>query len=251
MNDELGFDKGRQLVVDQRKKMTIAYCNHFIVADSKDYNEVHGKYSCIQIKAEDFSCGKGESALWTYHNVQPNEIRCIYQLAKSIFPLNVMMPYKKEFYHPFKGKYTALCIEHAPKLNNPFVCTMTQGTCDKNLKRIGEPTIKITVMYSDELFFSVWDTLYSRLRDWERYHYSLLLKDGEPKTAAAIAYYRENSSNKKETPQYASSNGCKQPQKKPDKQQTYNSMPAALPVPPIEDNIPFNEMPAYGSRYMR
>lgn len=251
MNNQLGFDNGRQLVVDQRRKITIAYCNHFIVADDKDYNEVHGKYSCIQIKAEDFSNGKGENARWAYHNVQSNEIRCIYQLAKSIFPLNVKMPYKTEFYHPYKGKYTALSIEHAPNLNNPFVCTITQGVCDKNLKRIGEPTIKITVMYSDELFFSIWDTLYSRLRDWERYHYSLLLRNGEPKTAAALAYCRKNSNNNKKTSQTNSSSGYKQPQKKLSKQQILNSVPAALPVPPIEDDIPFNEMPAYGSRYRR
>ena len=256
---KLGFDNGRQLIVDQRSKITVAYCNHFYTADEADYNELHGKYSCIRIKAEDFSNGKGDNAVWVYVNLNPYEIRLIYQLAKTVFPLNRNMPYKKDFYHPFKGTYTSIFIEHSPKLNNPWVVTIAQGKCDNNKKRIGEPMAKITVMYNDELFFSIWDTLYSRLRDWERYHYSLLLKNGEPKTAAVIEEYRKNSENNSNHKQQQknknynrqNNSGYNVQQQKKQSDTKPVSMPSLAPPTLMEDEIPFNKMPAYGSLYKR
>lgn len=240
----LGFDKGRQLVVDQRKNITVAYCNHFYTAEEENYNELHGKYSCIQVKAENFANGKGENATWAYVNLNPYEIRTIYKIAKTVFPVYDKMPYKKEFYHPFKDAYSSMLLEHSPNLNNPWVVTILQGKCDKNKKRIGNPLVKITVMYTDELFFDIWDTLYSRLRDWERFHYSILLKNGEPKTKAALN--KQKNENKNNNSQPAKNNNHHS------KNDTINNTIPPLAPPPFDENeIPFDEMPAYGSKYIR
>ena len=238
-DNPLGFDFGRQLYVDQRRKVTVAYCNHFVIADDANYNMIHGKFSAIKVIAEDFTKGKGKNAVWCTINLTPTEIRTIYNIVKTISPVNGAV--KRDFYHPYNKLYTDLLIERSPKLNNPWVLTFTNGSCvlkNNSWQRVGNPTSKITVMYTDDLFYSLFDTLYSRLRDWEAYHYFQLLEKNEVRTNEALSTYRAKAAENKKKIQNNSANK--------------NSNDFLPPPPDIpEDDIPFESMPDYNSAYFR
>lgn len=264
-NSQLGFDFGRQMYLDQRNKTLVCFCNRLKVADDSRYNEIHGKYSLIQLLMEDYSVGKGSKAIYVYYNLAPKDVRTLYHWVSAIYPFNINNPCNFKLFKCLDDKYWQLEIVHNPKMKNPFGIVVTNGKADKDKKPISQTGV-VKQWYSYELFYSMWSEIYDKLKMWEMIHYSSLCRKMEPVTAAAVEkFYDEKDSNNNtvKNNQYQGNhkqqNGQKN-NKRPPAVKPVVSAPAvknelpplAPPLPMVpEDEIPLDVMPNYKSAYKR
>lgn len=242
-NNQLGFDFGRQMFLDQRNKTLVCFSNRLKIAKTEDYNEIHGKYSIIQLLMEDYSKGKGSNAVFVYYNLEPRDVRTICHWVSSIYPTHTTKEHNFKLYKSLNGNYWQIDLVHNPKMKNPFGIIISNGNADRNLKPVNK-TGEVKQWYSYEMFYSMWQEIYDKLKYWEFLHYSQLCRRMEPVTQAALDKYydeRKNSQNKGNKQNGNNGNYA-----------NYAEMPPLAPPPvPNEQDIPFEEMPNYGTAYRR
>ena len=262
-NSELGFDFGRQMYLDQRNKTLVCFCNRLKAAPEGRYNEVHGKYSLIQLLMEDYSVSKGAKATFVYYNLEPRDVRTLYHWVSAIYPFNTDKVCNFKLYKCLNDKYWQLDVVHNPKMNNPFGIVVTNGTADKNKKPLGQTGV-VKQWYSYELFYSMWNEIYDKLKMWEMIHYSSLCKKMEPITAAAVdKFFSEKENNATEKSDKSKGNYHQQNKNRNNNQPPAKAArpiaparnelpPLAPPLPMVqEDEIPLEEMHRYKSAYRR
>lgn len=264
-NIELGFDHGRQMYLDCRRSTLIAFLNRLKPAENKNYHELHGKYSVIQLLSEDFSKGKKADAVYCYYNLDPETVRDIYHWVSTLYPLYMGSPLKRKWFKHFAGKFQQLELQLNPGMNNPFCIICSNGLYDEKAEKPKGDVAVVKQYYSGELFYTMWSTIYDRLKLWELIHYSALCKVMEPITARAVEQelmkMEQNRKQNNVPQQYApqsngNHNGNSQGGRRGNRQNNtyspqqaqYNDMPEL--APPIGD-IPFEQMPDYGSAYRR
>ncbi len=238
-NNELGFDFGRQMFLDQRNKTLVCFCNHLKPAKDKNYNELHGKYSLIQLLMEDYSKGKGKNAVYVYYNLEPKDIRVIHHWVSAIYPTHTKNPHNFKLYKCYEDNYWQLDIVHNPKMKNPFGIVICNGKADAKTKKPLTKAGEVKQWYDYELFFAMWQEIYDKLKYWEFLHCSQLSRRMEPVTNAAVKrYYDERDNPSKKNNGKSKGNG-------------FTELPPLAPPIPIEQDIPFDEMPNYGTAYKR
>ncbi len=285
--DELGFDFGRQIVCDQRQKSLLAALNHLKAANVGDYCEVHGKYSLIQILMQDYSKGKGDKSVYVKYNLSAENVKAIHHIVSSFYPLYPQSDFKERFYKEFEQDFSELSIVRSSQMNNPWSVVITNGKCKKQGNKnipIKGSTFTVKQFYTDRQFFELWSTIYTFVCNWEMSTQTALYRKGYPMTERAVnTYNSEQKSNGQANQQYRGRNQQynnvqpnyqtqPQPPRVPQGQQVQNNYSRqqqpqqrqqvqnnrqqqtnrgnnVLPPPlPIEDEVPFEQMPAYGTQ---
>lgn len=268
-NNQLGFDKGRQLFVDQRRNTLIAVLNHLKSAPITEWCSIHAQYSRIQLLFQDYSAGKGEKSKFAKVNLTAPEVQWIYHCVHMISPLTPKLAYKERFFKEYSGKFSELTVERIPTMDNPWAMTCTVGDCDKNKKPIKGTETKIVQRYNDAQMFQFWVKVYNFVCNWEATTQAALQKHGAPLTKKALEEeeaQRNNvaGNNRKQSVSGSGNNAPVNRQQQNNRysnnasvnrQQPNNSSPAytqqpTSPPPPPginEIEVPFNEMPSYGS----
>ena len=213
-----GFDYGRQMKLNMRQKSSVCFCNHLKVAEKANYNEIHGKYSVINVKIQDYSQGKGEKSTWVEFNLDPVQIKTIKQWVSTIYPAQLAKDHKPfESVKVFNESYSKIELIHASKNRNPFAIKITKGTAD-NQKKLVKGSEKFAMQwFGAEEFYGMWDDIYDKLRDWERYHSSLLFRQYELLTEKAVSEDYANKQNQQTVPPQPKN--VQQPQYQPQRQQ--------------------------------
>ena len=269
-SNQLGFDKGRQLFVDQRDKSLIAVLNHLKSAPITEWCSIHAQYSRIQLLFQDYSAGKGDKSKFAKVNLTAPEVQWIYHCVHMISPLTPKLAYKERFFKEFSGKFSELTVERIPTMRIPWAMTCTVGDCDINKKPIKGTETKIVQRYTDAQMFQFWVKVYNFVCNWEATTQAALQKHGAPLTKKALEEEAQRNSvagNNRQQPATGSGNNApvnRQQQSNRynnnasvNRQQPNSSVPAytqhpASPPPPPgidETEVPFNEMPSYGSGY--
>lgn len=262
-NSQLGFDFGRQMYLDQRNKTLVCFCNRLKVAHESRYNEVHGKYSLIQLLMEDYSKSKGAKAIFVYYNLEPRDVRILYHWVSAIYPFNTDKTCNFKLFKCLDDKYWQLDVVHNPKMNNPFGIVVTNGKVNKDKKPLNQTGV-VKQWYSYELFYSMWNEIYDKLKMWEMIHYSSLCKKMEPITAAAVdKFFSEKDNNATAKSNQYKGNHYHQNGPKNNNQSLAKPLksaaPARIELPPLapplpivhEDDVPLEEMHRYKSAYKR
>lgn len=183
-----GFDQGRQMLLDQRQKTSVCFCNHLKVAEQANYHELHDKYSVISVIMQDYSAGKGQKSFFVRFNISPRQLRVIQHWAATIYPSQMGKDHRTmELVKVFNDDYSKLELIHASKNNNPFAIKITNGKADRDKKLIKGSDKSVMQWYTGDLFYSLWADLYDRLKEWELIHYSQLCRKYEPLTEKALA----------------------------------------------------------------
>ena len=265
----LGFDKGRQMLLDQRQKTSVCFCNHLKAAEQANYHELHGKYSLISLIMQDYSNGKGQKSFFVRFNISPRQLRVIHHWAETIYPSQMGKDHRTmELVKVYNDDYAKLELIHASKNKNPFAIKVTNGKADQNKKLVKGSDKTVMQWYSGDLFYSLWSELYDRLKEWELIHYSQLCKQFEPLTEKALA--EEYASRNQQ--QYSNQPNAQRPVTQPRNQQQRNTAQQnqhnennngyaphndfTVPPPPPSTSNPefeasFEETANYGSAYRR
>lgn len=266
---ELGFQNGRQMYLDQRQKTSICFCNFLCPADIKDYNELHNRkrYSRVKMIMQDYSKGTGDKSVYAHYNLDSLEVKDIQHIASSIYPLYPQMEFGKKFFKAFGNKYCQLDIYRNPKMKNPWGIILTNGDVDKNKKPVSTIS-QIKQSFTDDLFYKMWTDVKDKVTYWEMYHAMQLFKVGEPLTAQAEKEYRnsqkvaENRNNGNYSKGYQSVPNRSMPQNNQRQNNVSrqnsssqsvrnNVLPPPIVMPPAipENEIPFEQTAPYGSGY--
>lgn len=240
----LGFDKGRQLICDRREKTLIAVLNHLKSAPVTDWCAVHAKYSRIQLLFQDYSTGKGANSKYANVNLTAPEVKEIFHVVSQIYPLTPKFPYKTRYFKEFEGKYSELIVERNPGMRIQWCLTCTNGDCDKDKKPIKGSETKILQRYTDSQMYQFWSTVNSFVVNWESVTQTALQRMGAPLTKKALE--------EAEAQRGAGNGNGQQPNNRYAAQTPAGERQSSSPPPPpsiIEDNVPFDEMPGYGTGY--
>ena len=182
----LGYDYGRQILVDRRTTKSCCFLNRLILADIKNYCALHGEYSCIHLRMQDYSKGKGDESIYVNFHIDPADIKNL----KNIVDLRYQS-YKRTIYKPSPdgNNFSQLDIIRNPNNNNPWLLQVTNGLCNSNKEPV-KVFGKINIGFTEDGFWNTVTTVYDFLMNWERFHQTLLLKQGEPLTQKALAEAR-------------------------------------------------------------
>lgn len=184
----LGFDKGRQMDLEMRQTSLVCFCNHLKVAEKANYNEIHGRYSVINIKIQDYSQGKGEKSSFVEFNLDPKQVKVIEHWVGAIYPKQLGKDHKPyEKVKVYNDSYSKLNIIHASKNRNPFAIKITNGKADSQKKLVKGSEKSAIQWFGAEDFYGMWVDILDKLRDWEKYHSSMLFRMYEPLTEKALA----------------------------------------------------------------
>jgi len=265
---QLGFDKGRQLFVDQRDKTLIAVLNHLKSAPITEWCSIHAQYSRIQLLFQDYSTGKGDKSKFAKVNLTAPEVQWIYHCVHMISPLTPKLAYKERFFKEFSGKFSELTVERIPTMRIPWAMTCTVGDCDKDKKPIKGTETKIVQRYTDAQMFQFWVKVYNFVCNWEATTQAALQKHGAPLTKKALEAEEAQRNNGQQNSSRNNTPANKQQLSNrynnnatANNRQSYNhngnnapvptQQPSAPPPPPDinELDVPFEEMPGYGTGY--
>lgn len=280
--NELGWDYGRQIVADLRTKTAISAFNHLIPANVGDYCQIHGKYSRVQIFAQDYSKGTGDKSVFLKYNLSPEDVKAIFHIVEMIYPLYPGMDYKQKFEKTPDGNvavgndFTALVIERVAKLNNQWAITLVKGKFielqNKKVAADYKNATKISQRYTDLQFYEFWCKVNAFVCNWEMSKQAYLAKQGEPLTRKAlkedydkrelekranvnvqnnlnVGNNHQKSNNSR--PKNGNSRKGGYNQQRPQQSVSDNIPPLAPPPAIPEDDIPFEKMPSYGTGYRR
>lgn len=222
-NYKWGFDFGRQIVIDKRKKNSIAFLNHLILAPLTEWSKMHalrdvGKddrksYSIIKLLAQDYSQGTGAASVFCYYNFYPSDIKLLKHIIDG---------YYNEFYKKFfkampqtgHGNFWQVTLTRNPNMNNPWIIEVTNGECfDAKPKQGTVKTVK--QFFTDDQIFILITTVYDFLRIWENTFVGELFKIGYKESAKAIIAYNQQNSIFQESPHNQQINYSSQQQMKP------------------------------------
>lgn len=188
-----GYDNGRQILLDQRRKTSVCFCNHLKVAEKANWNERHDKYSVIALIMQDYSNGTGDKSFNVKYNISPRQLKVIHKWVSAIYPNQLKQAHlTMESVKVFEDYYSKLELIHNPKQNNCFGLKVTNGKADKDKKLIKGSERYVVQWYTGDLFFSMWADLLDFLRDWEMVHYAQLCRSYEALTAKAVEEYIAN-----------------------------------------------------------
>lgn len=259
-----GFDKGRQMLLDQRQKTSVCFCNHLKPAEQANYHELHGQYSLITLIMQDYSKGKGQNSFFVRFNLSPRQLRVIHHWAETIYPSQMGKSHRTmELVKVFNDDYSKLELIHASKNNNPFAIKVTNGKADQDKKLIKGSEKSVMQWYTGDLFYSLWSDLYDRLKEWELIHYSQLCRKYESLTEKALAEdyaaRQQKFSNQPNAPRPTAQRNAKQQRQNQyngnnNSYPPYNDFAAPPPPPPMpnsEFESSFEETANYGSAYRR
>lgn len=269
-NNQLGFDKGRQLFVDQRDKTLIAVLNHLKAAPITEWCAIHAQYSRIQLLFQDYSEGKGDKSKFAKVNLTAPEVQWIYHCVHMISPLTPKMAYKERFFKEYNGKFSELTVERNPSMRYPWAMTCTIGDCDQNKKPIKGTETKIVQRYNDAQMFQFWSRVKHFVCNWEATTQAALQKHGAPLTKKALEAEKAQQNSSQQPANRYGNNANGQQQRNSQQNNRYDNnnrqqsnnrytqpspapaqQPLAPPPPPgiNELDIPFNEMPGYGTGF--
>lgn len=202
-----GYDNGRQILLDQRRKTSVCFCNHLKVAEKANWNERHDKYSVIALIMQDYSNGTGDKSFNAKYNISPRQLKVIHKWVSAIYPNQLKQAHlTMESVKVFEDYYSKLELIHNPKQNNCFGLKVTNGKADKDKKLIKGSERYVVQWYTGDLFFSMWADLLDFLRDWEMVHYAQLCRSYESLTAKAVEEYVANARKYSNQPNYQARN---------------------------------------------
>lgn len=189
MTYTLSYDYGRQILVDQRTTKSCCFLNRLIVADVTDYCALHGKYSCIHLRMQDYSAGTGDKSKYVNFHIDPADVKNL----KNIVDLRYRT-YQRTIYKPEGANFSQLDIVRDEQMDNPWMLQVTNGKCNSK-KEVTAIRARIYIRFTEDAFWNAITTVYDFLMNWERYHQSLLLKQGEILTERALEKARACNNN--------------------------------------------------------
>lgn len=207
----LGFDYGRQILVDRRNKTSICFLNHLETAPIANWAQIHAngefkkgrkRYSRIKVLGQDYSKGTGGLSVFCSYNLEPGDVKNLRNIVDQRYA-----QFKVDFYKvpdTTANKPTAfkkMSITRNPKLNNPWCIEITNGMA-KNKVPVSDTVKTVKQFFSENLFYNMIATVDTFLSIWENIYGSILIEKGTKKAFPFIQEsYQNNSQDNQNNPQ--------------------------------------------------
>jgi hypothetical protein len=203
----LGFDYGRQIIVDRRNKTSICFLNHLEPASVANWSQMHAsgefkkgrkRYSRIKVLGQDYSKGTGADSVYCSYNLDPADIKNIRNIVDMRYN-----EYKTNFYKVMgddnkPAPFRRLTISRNPGMNNPWCIEITNGMA-KNKKPIPNSTKTVKQYFDENNFYKMIATVDTFVTLWEYTFVTKLIDKGTrrayPLIEQSINYNNSNNNN--------------------------------------------------------
>lgn len=194
MNQNFGFDYGRQIALDRRRNTLVAFLNHMVLAPVKEWSKLHSdgdvgndntkKYSRVTLLAQDYSQGKKKNSIYCKFNFKVEDIRNL----KNVVDMRYAQYERKFFKVPSqKGKsfFSQCVISRNPNMNNPWCIEVVNGFA-YYAKPDYTNAKKVTQRFSEDGFFDLITQVTRFIDVWEYTFCSHLLVKGYSESSKAM-----------------------------------------------------------------
>lgn len=199
----LGFDYGRQIIVDRRRKSSICFLNHLEPACVANWSQMHAtgenkkgrkRYSRIKVLGQDYSQGTGEKSVYCSYNLEPADIKNLRNIVDMRYN-----QYKTDFIKIMEnGTNTApfrrLTITRNPEMNNPWCITIVNGIAN-NKKPIPDSVKTVKQFFDENNFYKIIATVDTFVTLWEYTYVTKLIEKGTQKAYSLIEQSIRNNEN--------------------------------------------------------
>lgn len=199
----LGFDFGRQIIIDRRRKTSICFLNHLEPASLANWSQMHAtgenkkgrkRYSRIKVLGQDYSNGTGNKSVYCSYNLDPADIKNLRNIVDMRYN-----QFKTDFYKVMNNgnsitPFKRLTITRNPEMNNPWCIEIVNGMA-QNKKPIPD-TVKTVKQYFDEnTFYKMIATVDTFVTLWEYAFVTKLIEKGTRKAFPLIEESINNNAN--------------------------------------------------------